>query len=105
MAKKFKRDTPWDTHFEEMGQKTAIRRLCKTLPKSPELAVALALEDAHYRGEAQNIRLDEALENSYVPPGSSDEPVDVNPETGEVMPPQGQAPAAAAPAEAPAKQA
>lgn len=98
MAKKFKRDTPWDTHFEEMGQKTAIRRLCKTLPKSPELAVALALEDAHYRGEAQNIKLDEALENSYVPPAPSEEPLDVDPETGEVA-----APAAAA--EAPAKQA
>jgi recombination protein RecT len=85
MAKKWKKETPWDTHFEEMGAKTAIRRLCKTLPKSPELATALALEDAHYRGQAQNIKLDEAIENSYSPPVTDGEPVDIDPSTGEVL--------------------
>jgi recombinational DNA repair protein RecT len=49
-AMKYGKDTRGSTHYEEMALKTAIRRLCKTLPKSPELAQALALEDAHGRG-------------------------------------------------------
>lgn len=84
-AKKFKKETPWDTHYEEMALKTAIRRLCKTLPKSPELAQALALEDAHYRGEKQNINLDQAIDATYQPPAGDADPVDVDPETGEIL--------------------
>ena len=43
MAKKYGKESPWDTHFVPMGLKTVIRRLCNLLPKSPELAMALAL--------------------------------------------------------------
>ena len=85
MAKKYKRDTPWDTHYEEMGSKTVIRRLCKTLPKSPELAQALALEDAHGKGQAQNIHLDDAISGGYAPPASSEDVVDIDPDTGEAI--------------------
>jgi recombinational DNA repair protein RecT len=59
-AKKYgkEKDHPWTTHYEEMALKTAIRRLCKTLPKSPELAQALAAGGRAQRrreGQAQNI--------------------------------------------------
>ena len=37
---------PWVTDYEEMVKKTAIRRLCKMLPMSVELANAVALSDA-----------------------------------------------------------
>lgn len=38
-------DGPWVTHYEEMAKKTALRRLCKLLPTSPELARAVALDE------------------------------------------------------------
>lgn len=68
-AKRFKKDSPWDTHFEAMGKKTLIRALCKYLPKSPELAAAVALDDVAAAGKAQNIDLNDAIsgEYSYVP--------------------------------------
>lgn len=36
---------PWVTHYEEMAKKTALRRLCKLLPTSPELTRAVALDE------------------------------------------------------------
>jgi recombination protein RecT len=36
---------PWQTHYAEMAKKTAIRRLAKLLPTSPELARAAALDE------------------------------------------------------------
>jgi recombination protein RecT len=51
MAKKKRKESPWDTHFVPMGLKTAIRRLCNLLPKSPELAMALAMDDLNERGK------------------------------------------------------
>lgn len=84
-AKKYDRldKSPWQSHYEEMSLKTAIRRLCKTLPKSPELAQALALEDTHNSGRAQNIDLKDALDGSFVAQGEGDV-IDVDQETGEV---------------------
>lgn len=37
--------SPWNTHFAEMACKTAIRRLCKWLPQTVEMASALATEE------------------------------------------------------------
>jgi len=42
---KSKDDGPWKTDYSEMTRKTVVRRLCKYLPLSPELAQALAVED------------------------------------------------------------
>src|SRR5690606_10624394 len=40
------KSTPWATDEEEMAKKTAIRRLTKRVPQSPELAEAIRIEDA-----------------------------------------------------------
>jgi recombination protein RecT len=78
MAKKYGKESPWDTHFIPMGLKTVIRRLCNLLPKSPELAMALAMDDVNERGETQNIGITEAIEGSWAPI--------IDDETGEVIP-------------------
>lgn len=67
MAKKYGKESPWDTHFVPMGLKTVIRRLCNLLPKSPELAMALAMDEVNERGETQNIGINEAIEGSWSP--------------------------------------
>jgi len=43
--------SPWTTDYSEMGRKTALRRLCKRLPKTPALAKALDLQAAAESGE------------------------------------------------------
>lgn len=35
---------PWKDHFDEMAKKTTVLRLTKLLPKSPELAMGLAVD-------------------------------------------------------------
>jgi recombination protein RecT len=50
-----KADNPvWDTDFDEMARKTAVRRICKYLPMSPELARAIDLDNKVYDGESQD---------------------------------------------------
>jgi recombination protein RecT len=66
-AKRYKKDSVWDSDFTAMGLKTAIRRLCKFLPKSPELASALALDAAAEQGKAQNLNLTDVIEGNYAP--------------------------------------
>jgi recombination protein RecT len=36
---------PWETDFEAMGRKTAIRRLAKTMPMSAEFATAMTVDE------------------------------------------------------------
>lgn len=64
-AKKAGYKTPWDTDPEEMMRKTLIRRICKYLPKSPELATALAIDAADGR---QALNVDDAVAGVFVPP-------------------------------------
>lgn len=71
-AKRYKKDSPWDTDFVAMGMKTAIRRLCKYLPKSPEMATALAMDAANERGQAQNMDINEVIEGNYAPVADED---------------------------------
>lgn len=95
-AKKFNKDSPWDTDFVEMGKKTVIRALAKVIPKSPELATALAMDSAVDAGVTQNISLQQAADGTYEPEMVSD------PETGEIhesdLPPQRSQPVPSAPA-------
>jgi recombination protein RecT len=37
--------SPWKTHYTEMALKTAMRRLCKWLPQTVEVAQAMAMEE------------------------------------------------------------
>lgn len=45
----------WDEHFEQMGRKTAIRRLSKFLPLSVEFATAVALDAQAANGDSQGL--------------------------------------------------
>lgn len=54
---------PWKDHYEEMGRKTAIRRLSKYLPLSIEFSTAAALDGMAEAGESQN--LESALEGEF----------------------------------------
>jgi recombination protein RecT len=46
---------PWVTDEAEMQRKTVVKRLCKYLPLSAELAKAVAVDDAVERGELHTI--------------------------------------------------
>lgn len=82
-AKRWGKTTPWDSDWNEMARKSALRRICKYLPKSPDLATALALDDSAYRGK-QQLSVTDAIANTFVPPQITIDDVDP---TGEVDPP------------------
>jgi len=42
---------PWVTDYEAMAKKTVVRRLCKYLPKSVELATAIRMDEATDSGD------------------------------------------------------
>jgi recombination protein RecT len=46
--------TPWATDEDEMGKKTVIKRLLKRVPQSPDLAVALGM-DEELAAESSNV--------------------------------------------------
>ena len=94
-AKRYKKESVWDSDFTAMGLKTAIRRLCKFLPKSPELAAALALDAASEQGKEQNLNLNDVIEGNYAPV--------VDEETGEITEPDGAKATQAKVAEKPAE--
>ena len=97
-ARRFGKETPWDTDFGEMARKTLIRRICKYLPKSNEVALALALEDSAARG-AQALNVDDAIAGTFVPPPIDIEPTEP-PERTPAAPEQPAAPAEAVPSAA-----
>jgi recombination protein RecT len=43
--------SPWQAWPEEMWRKTAIRKLCKDLPQSPEMQRAVSIEDLNEAGK------------------------------------------------------
>lgn len=78
MAKKYGReDHPWIQHYEEMGRKTAIRRLAKFLPLSVEFATAAAMDGQAEAGADQG--LDSVLDGDYTvtEPAAEDAPPEV----------------------------
>lgn len=66
--------SPWNTDFAEMGRKTALRRLCKRLPKTSALAKALDLQAAAESGEFLTHDLaagHHAVEGDVIPAGAA----------------------------------
>jgi recombination protein RecT len=83
---------PWTTDYVQMCRKTAIRRLCKYLPKSRYLAAALEAEEAQEVGRKPQIVMPQDL-------GAVMEQAD--PKTGEIIEGEKVTPAAPPPAEKP----
>jgi recombination protein RecT len=68
-AQQYGGDNPWTTNESEMWRKTCIRRICKYLPMSVELATAVALDDSFGR---QKLDLETVVEGSWAPPPDSE---------------------------------
>lgn len=52
LSNKENRDrSPWATHYIEMAEKTAVRRIAKFIPMSPDLQKAVAIEDSYENGD------------------------------------------------------
>jgi recombination protein RecT len=56
-----KSSSPWKTDYTAMALKTAVRRLWKWLPKSPEMATSVALDEAIEQARSQSIAWDGAV--------------------------------------------
>lgn len=69
---KAKNDGPWKTDYDAMARKTAVRQLFKLLPKSPQLAQAMAQDE--------QVRTDSALDAIDL---STGEVIDAEPVTVE----------------------
>ncbi len=50
--------SPWSTDTAEMAKKTAVKRLCKMLPMSVEMARAVKLDNAHESGDYSDVEFD-----------------------------------------------
>jgi recombinational DNA repair protein RecT len=90
---------PWFTHTAQMIVKTVIKRLCKKLPDSYEMQVALEMEDMAETGQDQPVLVDlPELEEQAPPPTRTQSIVTEIKKRGPGRPPKVQAPAAVVPA-------
>lgn len=48
-------ESPWNLWFNEMAKKSVIRRLCKYLPLSADVQIAIAVDELGERGESQHV--------------------------------------------------
>jgi recombination protein RecT len=82
-SKKWGKKTPWDTDTEEMWRKTVLRRICKYLPRSPELATAIALDES----PRQELSVDDAINGTWAPVVQEEESTvqHVDTSTGEII--------------------
>lgn len=98
-AKRYGKKTSWDTDTDEMWRKTVLRRLCKFLPKSVELAQAVSLDDLAGQGQSQKLNVREVIDGNWSPPPVNDDeplppvavvvtpPANMDAETGEIPEP------------------
>ena len=80
-AKRYKKESVWDIDFTSMGLKTVIRRICKYLPKSPELATALAMDEKAHAGQGQNLNLNDVIDGCYAPVDVAEEAEEIKEKT------------------------
>jgi recombination protein RecT len=74
---KSKDEGPWVTDFDAMAMKTAIRRLCKLLRQTPELARAVALDELAEADKPQGLEIlvaPDTIEGQVVAPAASPGP-------------------------------
>src|SRR5262245_13301093 len=62
------KDAPWSKWWEEMAKKTAIRRLAKRLPMSPDLEQVITRDDELYDQAAKGAKPVKAVEVEEEPP-------------------------------------
>lgn len=55
---KFKEDSPWSAHPVAMAQKTILKRTLKLCPKSPEMSLAMQLDDLGETGKMATLKQD-----------------------------------------------
>lgn len=86
-AKKWKKESPWDTHYVEMGRKTAIRRIAKYLPLNVQRASSM--ED--YADMGKNTHLTESgitIDGDFEEQKTGKLKAIVDNETGEITDPK-----------------
>ena len=56
----------WNQHFDAMAMKTTVRRICKYLPRSPQLGRALEMIDKEELGEENCFTIDSVAKESEI---------------------------------------
>lgn len=79
--------TPWDTDYDAMALKSAVRALWAFLPKSSEMAMAVSVEEAHERAfavlpAAPTVNLLAELNGDPQPEPADDETMTDEPDEG-----------------------
>ena len=87
-AKRFGKEakSPWGASFSEMGRKTVIRRLCKYLPMSVELATAIAIDTK--ADEGAPVKFDDSIAGEFTIVSDDQPDPTHDPETGVVYEPE-----------------
>lgn len=75
--------SPWQSDYEAMAKKTAVRRLFTWIPKSAEMAHAATLDEAPEIGKVQLAAFDPEVTHALEAHGL-EVPAEHDPETGEV---------------------
>lgn len=70
---KFNAKSPWLVWPISMCLKTAIKQICKFIPKSAELQAALQLDNIHETGKSQDLSLLLPPESALLPPAVNNE--------------------------------